>query len=91
MMVVITIPKWVTEVEERLKREVEKLAIGYGIPIELVDDSISIKESVESIAHTLWHIKDLLESKGKSTTITGLDNVDFGEYEKKDKKGVEGD
>ena len=81
-MVVILIPKWVCKVEEKLKKEVDKLAVGYGIPLELIDDSISIKNSINSIANTFWHIKDLLKSKGKSTVITGLDGVDFGEYEK---------
>lgn len=79
-----TVPHWVSDIRREIELKIFEQGIGYGIPLTLIQDSISINRSIDNIAdylETLYY-----RSNKKPDGCFGINNIKFGELRKKRKK-----
>lgn len=78
------VPEWVTELRMTLRDIVREQAIGYGIPLSLVEDSKAVEEHIDGITHALEHL--YINSSKKPDSCLGMNGIKFGEFRKRKKK-----
>ena len=57
-MVVIVLPGWYTKAEKKLQEVIDKIARENDIPLDFVEDSLTIENSQKSILHSLVNIDE---------------------------------
>lgn len=77
MIVPPDVSKRMEEVRRDLKREVIKIAMEYGIPHKLIDDSQAINEAIEDITFKINQLHITLKWHGTNTNFYGMDGVYF--------------
>ena len=80
-MVIITIPKEVSDmmddIKSHLNREVIKVALKYGVPWELIRESKTIDDSIKDITETISRFNQMLKTHGTNTSMFSMDEVYF--------------
>jgi len=82
------VPGWITEAEADIKRLITKIAQEQNINYNLVWDSVTIQESINSIGNALGRIKQSSKSMFTEEELQHFKNIDDSIKKKKKKRKV---